>query len=96
MEKNRHRFSESYDGLLGFGFDRDVDASTLTYFLQRFAQDDLMALIRRRISQEDIHALADLVMQIMKKYLNEPEYHRYFLRDEEEEPPADSSPKTSR
>jgi hypothetical protein len=84
MDKHSHKFVEEYDGLVGFGLSREVDACTLTYYLQKFSDDDLMALIRERVSDADMESLFDLVSRIMKKYLSEEEYHKYFLKDEEE------------
>jgi hypothetical protein len=84
MNKHTHRFVEEYDGLVGFGLNRKVDEYTLTYYLQKFSDDHLMALIRRRISQSDMEALFDLLTRLMKEYLSETEYHRYFLKDEED------------
>jgi hypothetical protein len=83
MEKHSHRFVEEYDGLMGFGFSREVDEKTLTYYLQKFSDDRFMALIRGRMSQKDMEALFDFLTHIMKQYLTEKEYHRYFLKDEE-------------
>ena len=83
MEKHTHRFVEEYDGLIGFGFSREVDEKTLTYYLQKFSDDQFMALIRGRMSQEDMEALFDFLTRMMKQYLTEEEYHRYFLKDEE-------------
>jgi hypothetical protein len=74
---------EEYDGLVGFGFSRDVDACTLTYYLQKFSDDELMALLRPRMSHEDMEDLFDCITRIMKRYLKDDEYHRYFLKDEE-------------
>ena len=77
MEKHTHRFVEEYDGLMGFGFSREVDEKTLTYYIQKFSDDRFMELIRARMSQEDMEALFDFLTRIMKQY------HRYFLKDEE-------------
>ena len=43
MPKYSHRFVEEYDGFEGFGFSRDVDEATITCYLQRFSDDELMA-----------------------------------------------------
>jgi hypothetical protein len=83
MEKHTHRFVEEYDGIMGFGFSREMDEKMLTYYLQKFSDDQFMALIRGRISQEDMEALFDFLTRMMKQYLTEEEYHRYFLKDEE-------------
>ena len=82
MGKHSHRFVEEYDGLVGFGFSREVDEYTLTYYLQKFADDQLMALIRGRISDSDMEELFNLLGRLMKQYLTEEEYHDYFLKDE--------------
>ena len=84
MPKHRHRFVEEYDGLVGFGLDRETDESTLIYYLQKFSDDDLMALIRNRLSQSDMEELFNLLSRLLKQDLSEEEYHRYFLKDKEE------------
>jgi hypothetical protein len=84
MSNHSHRFIEEYDGLVGFGLDRETDESTLTYYLQKFSDDNLMALIRSRLSQPDMDALFNLLSRLLKQYLSEEEYHRYFLKDREE------------
>ena len=61
MAKHAHRFVEEYDGLVGFGFDREGDENTLTYYLQKFSNDECMALVRERISQGDMEELFDLL-----------------------------------
>ncbi len=76
-----HQFVEEYDGLVGFGLNREVDECTLTYYLQKFSDDDLMALIRPRLSKSDMEALFDMVSGMLKKHLEEDEYHQYFLKD---------------
>lgn len=77
-----HRFVEEYDGLLGFGFNRDVDEYTLTCYLQMFSDDNHMALIRSRMSDEDMEDLFNLLGRLLRVYLSEQEYHEYFLKDE--------------
>jgi hypothetical protein len=84
MAKHSHRFVEEYDSLVGFGFSRDVDENTLTYYLQKFSDDKFMEMIRGRMSNTDMEALFDMLTRLMKQYLTEEEYHRYFLKDEEE------------
>jgi hypothetical protein len=84
MPIHSHRFVEEYDGLVGFGLDRETDESTLTYYLQKFSDDDFMALIRGRLSQPDMEALYNLLSRLLKQYLSEDEYHRYFLKDKAE------------
>jgi hypothetical protein len=83
MVKHNHRFVEEYEGFLGFGLDRETDEQTLIYYLQKFSDDALMALIRSRLTSEEIQSLADMVMRLMKRHLSDEEYHHYFLKDEE-------------
>jgi hypothetical protein len=83
MSKHSHKFVDEYDGLVGFGLSREVDEHTLTYYLQKFSDDQLMALIRSRMSEEDMEELFNLMGRLLKEYLNDEEYHTYFLKDEE-------------
>ena len=83
MEQHSHRFVEEYDGFVGFGYSREVDEATLIYYLQKFSDDTLMALMRERMSSSDMEALFDLINRLMKQYLSDEEYHRYFLKDED-------------
>jgi len=80
-DDHHHRFVEEYDGLVGFGLDRETDELTLTYYLQKFSDDDLMALIRGRMAEEDVKSLFDLVTGLLRKYLSDEEYHQYFLKE---------------
>ena len=81
MARHTHSFVEEYEGLVGFGFSRDVDEKTLTYYIQKFSDDDLMTLIRSRMSEEDVKMLFDLLAGLLQKYLSEEEYHEHFLKD---------------
>lgn len=81
MTKHTHRFVEEYDGLVGFGFDREGDENALTYYLQKFSDDECMALIRERISQGDMEELFDLLTRLLKTNLAEEEYHKVFLKE---------------
>jgi len=82
MQKHSHKFVEEYDGLVGFGLTREGDEHTLTYYLQKFSDDQLMALIRGRMSDADMQELFNLLGRLLKTYLNDEEYHNYFLKDE--------------
>ncbi len=84
MKRHSHRFVEEYTGLVGFGLDRQTDEYSITYYVQKFADDELMKVLRSRMSDADIEALADMLIRLMKKYLTEQEYHTYFLKDQDE------------
>jgi hypothetical protein len=81
MPKHSHPLVEEYDGFVGFGLSREVNEYTLTYYLQKFSDDHLMALIRTRMSDSDIEALFDIVTRLMKQHLTDEEYHQYFLKE---------------
>ncbi|MBN1102298.1 MAG: cytoplasmic protein [Deltaproteobacteria bacterium] len=81
MGKHSHRFVEDYDGPLAFGLERKVDEATLTWYLQKFSDDDHMGLIRERMSDFDMAAFFDLLGGFLKRYLSEEEYHEVFLKD---------------
>lgn len=80
--QHSHNFVEEYDGLVGLGLDRKTDEYTLTYYLQKFSDDELMAFIRTRMSDEDIEMLFNLLGSLLKKYLADNEYHDYFLKED--------------
>jgi hypothetical protein len=82
MAKHSHRFVEEYDGMVGFGLEREVDEATLTWYLQKFSDDAHMALIRERMSDADMAGLFDLLGVLLKRYLSDKEYHGVFLKDE--------------
>jgi hypothetical protein len=82
MVKHSHQFVEEYDGLVGLGLDRQTDEATLTWYLQKFSDDSHMALIRERMSDQDMTTLFDILGSLLKKYLTEEEYHNVFLKDE--------------
>jgi hypothetical protein len=81
MASHSHRFIEEFDGFIGFGLNRESDMDTVICYLQKFSDDQLMALLRKRLSEEDRQAIFDLLSGLLVKHLSEPEYHRYFLKD---------------
>jgi hypothetical protein len=81
MTKHSHKFVEEYDGLVGYGYSREVDEFTLRYYLQKFSDDEHASLILGRMSDSDMEALLDFLSSLMKKYLSEDEYHKYFLKE---------------
>jgi hypothetical protein len=82
MTMHKHDFVETYEGLIGYGADRETDEHTLIYYLQKFSDDRLMALITKRMTDEEMLELFNLINRLLKNHLTEPEYHRLFLRDD--------------
>lgn len=83
MTKHRHAFVDEYDGMVAFGFSREVDEKSMTYYLQKFSDDDLVKLMMPRLSDDEINQLFEIVSHLMKKHLTDAEYHRYFLKDQD-------------
>jgi hypothetical protein len=81
MRRHRHDFVEKYQGIMAFGYSREEDERSLIAFLQKFSDDDLMELLRGRVSDSEIENLVDLLTGLMKKHLSDEEYHHYFLKD---------------
>lgn len=83
MTKHTHDFVESYDGLVGFGLDRSTNEKTIIYYLQKFSDDRLMQMLVDRLSDQELEEIFDLLTRLLNKHFNEPEYHRFFLKDDD-------------
>ena len=81
MSKHSHEFVEHYEGLIGFGFDRETDESTVVCYLQKFSDDRLMALLRKRLTDGELNEIFSLVSRLLQSHLAEEEYHRYFIKE---------------
>ena len=82
MPLHSHRFVEDYDGPVAFGFDRETDENTVIVYLQKFSDDRLMDVLRKRLSDEELTGLFDMVSGLMQRHLEEPEYHALFLKED--------------
>ncbi|ROQ89588.1 cytoplasmic protein [Desulfosoma caldarium] len=80
--KHTHRFVETYDGMVAFGFSRDLDEKSLMVYLQKFSDDDLMHILIPRLSDREITELFDMLSNLMRKHLTDNEYHTHFLKEE--------------
>ena len=78
-----HNFVEDYQGLVGYGADRETDENTLMYYLQKFSDDKFMAMITKRMTDEELLKMFDFINRLLKKHLTESEYHKLFLKDED-------------
>ena len=83
MSRHTHYFVDSYDGLVGYGYDRESNENTLVYYLQKFSDDEHVKLIIDRMSDQEIDNLYDMLCGLLKSHLTEEEYHRLFLKDDE-------------
>ena len=84
MAGHRHTFVDSYDGMVAFGFSREVDEKSLIYYLQKFSDDEFITALVPRLSDVEINQLFELVSQLLRNHLTDDEYHRLFLKDSEE------------
>jgi TorA maturation chaperone TorD len=82
MPTHTHNHVETYKGLVGLGFDRETDENTIIYYLQKFSDDSLMEALIPRLSHEELEEIFSLLTRIIKKHLNDLEYHRLFLKDD--------------
>lgn len=61
--------------------DRETDEAALIVYLQKFADDEFMAVMRNRLTGEEIEELFNLLNRLLKTHLIEEEYHRLFLKE---------------
>jgi hypothetical protein len=81
MSKHSHRFTDEYDGFVGFGFNRETDEHTIIYYLQKFSDDALMQTLVKRLTDQDLNDIFSLLTRLLKTHLVEKEYHRLFLKE---------------
>jgi hypothetical protein len=82
MPTHSHYFVETYKGLIGFGADRETDENTIICYLQKFSDDRLMSTLIKRLTNEELSEIFNLIHRLLKKHLTESEYHRLFLKQE--------------
>ena len=80
MAKHSHRFVETFDGILGYGLDRESNEDTVQVYLQKFSDDHLMKIILKRMTDDDLTEVFEITSKMLKKHLTEPEYHQLFLK----------------
>jgi hypothetical protein len=81
MSKHSHKFTDEYDGFVGFGFNRETDENTIIYYLQKFSDDGLMQALVKRLTDQDLADIFDLLTRLLKAHLTEEEYHHLFLKE---------------
>jgi hypothetical protein len=83
MAKHSHLFVETFDGISGYGLDRQTNENTVQLYLQKFSDDRLMKTILKRMTDDDLTELFEVTTKMLKKYLTGPEYHQLFLKEED-------------
>ncbi|MDL1978553.1 MAG: cytoplasmic protein, partial [Deltaproteobacteria bacterium] len=61
---------------------RKTDEKSLIAYFQKFSDDELMELLVKRLSDDEITEMVDFLLGILKRHLKEKEYHRLFLKEE--------------
>lgn len=82
MATHSHNFVEDYQGLVGFGMDRETDENTVRYYFQKFSDDTMMKTMVKRMSDEELEEAFLYLSRLLKEHLSEPEYHRLFLKED--------------
>jgi len=82
MAKHSHNHVETYDGLIGFGLDRETDQNTIISYLQKFSDDTLMGELVKRLTDDELYEIFSLLTRLLKKHLKDSEYHTLFLKDD--------------
>jgi hypothetical protein len=82
MPLHSHDFVETYQGLVGFGLNRETDENTIIYYLQKFSDDQMMQAIKGRLDDAELATLFEILSGLLRKHLDEDEYHRLFLKEE--------------
>jgi hypothetical protein len=62
-----------------FGMSEEYDRKSMEIFLQLAGRPEFAAEFAQRLSSEEINALADHFMKLLRTHLNENEYHQLFL-----------------
>ena len=82
MAVHTHNFVETYRDLVGYGFDRETNENTIIYYLQKFSEDRLMAIITKRMTDGELEEIFNLINRLLKNHLTESEYHKLFLKED--------------
>lgn len=82
--KHTHHFVDTYSDIVAFGFDRETNENTIIYYLQKFSDDAFISTIIKRLTDEELEEIFNLLNKLMKLHLTETEYHRLFLKDDPE------------
>jgi hypothetical protein len=82
MAKHSHNFVENYEGLVGFGLNRETNENTIIYYLQKLSDDALMTVMKTRLKDAELEALFNTMSRLLRNHLSEDEYHSLFLKEE--------------
>ena len=80
-KKYFHRFVESYDGFIGFGWDRETDENSIICYLQMFSDDLLLKNLVKKLSDDELNEIHMMINRLLKAHLNDSQYHKLFLKE---------------
>ena len=81
MSQHTHNFVETYKGFVGFGLNRETDENTIIYYLQKFSDDTLMKTLMKKMTDDELNEVFNLVTRLLKNHLSESQYHALFLKE---------------
>lgn len=81
VKRHSHDFVNKYDGMVAFGFSREVDEKSIMYLLQKFTDDELLEVLIPRLSSQELSEIFEMITGLLKSHLSEEEYHRLFIKD---------------
>ena len=81
-KKYSHRFVESYDGFIGFGWDRETDENSIICYLQMFSDDLLLKNLVKKLSDDELNEIHIMINRLLKTHLNDSQYHQLFLKED--------------
>lgn len=84
MGTHTHNFVDTYEGMVGFGLDRETDENTIIYYLQKFSDDALMAQLIKQMTDSELEEIFNLLNRLLKNHFTEADYHRLFLKDKKQ------------
>lgn len=64
-----------------FGLSRDLDRKSFACFLQLAGEKKFAETLAERVSSEEILHFVDSFTDLLRRHLNENEYHTLFLKD---------------
>jgi hypothetical protein len=79
--QHSHNFVNEYQGLVGFGLDRETDEKSLKVYLQKFSDDTFLKILLPRLTEGEIEEILVLISRLLKTHLKEEEYHQLFLKE---------------
>ncbi|MCX7823240.1 MAG: cytoplasmic protein [Syntrophobacterales bacterium] len=81
-KRHSHNFVNRYDGMVAFGFSREIDEKSIMYLLQKFTDDEVLEVLVPRMTNEELSEVFEMITRLLKSHLSDEEYHRLFIKDD--------------